>query len=426
MTTAGAVTIYIFTILNAKPPHAAFISVTVKACNRMVMIGSKYAMPMVVLNLGGEMIYILNQRLQAQNIADEKSRKVLQDVVKAMFSSAFIEELFKPQQIYTLTSTKQIFEKLAHSSIMRLNQSSMDKLFDLMTMGFKYQLLQCSCPQQYLHILLVHLESIKDLLGRGAISDLAQTAIDLAIQTYSTFTISNWIQLKGSILKLVQGKRIKVSLFLQHRMQGLDGNLVLDFRGKLPHGTDVPGDVSFYENSRQVFSKRIAVEFDESIVAISSSVIDVESSIGGNMYLKGFHPDVKVLPGPVASSVHALSVMEGVSGHKRNFSSSMEPRNKSVAKMELKILSDMLGLTIGSSDDKSSIPWRVNLFPELASDSKSSEGGSYDSNFIRFDIDGSADSKSMNDYLEKLDFNIADSKTDQNDDLLSLFDNASK
>ena len=37
--------------------------------------------------------------------------------------------------MYTMELTKGIFDKLAHSSIMRLNKTSMDKLFDLMTMG---------------------------------------------------------------------------------------------------------------------------------------------------------------------------------------------------------------------------------------------------------------------------------------------------
>jgi hypothetical protein len=36
---------------------------------------SLFAMPFLVFNLGGEMIYILEQRLQAQNISQEKSRK---------------------------------------------------------------------------------------------------------------------------------------------------------------------------------------------------------------------------------------------------------------------------------------------------------------------------------------------------------------
>lgn len=103
------------------------------------------------------MVYILHQRLQAQTVQDEKAKKVLQDVVRAMFSPLFIIELFKPQEMYSTASTKQIFEKLAHSSIMRLNKSSMDKLYDLMTMGFKYQMASCASPEQYLHVTLNHL-----------------------------------------------------------------------------------------------------------------------------------------------------------------------------------------------------------------------------------------------------------------------------
>ena len=89
---------------------------------------SLLAMPTVIVNMGGEMVYILEQRLQAQSIPPEKSRKVLQDVVRTMFSTKFVDELFLPQEIYSNHSTRQIFERLAHSSIMRLNESSMDKV----------------------------------------------------------------------------------------------------------------------------------------------------------------------------------------------------------------------------------------------------------------------------------------------------------
>ena len=93
------------------------------------MAASLWAMPIVVINMGGEMVYILQQRLQAQKVPDDKAVKVLQDVVRAMYSPLFITELFKPQEMYTSSSTKQIFEKLAHSSIMRLNKQSMEKVF---------------------------------------------------------------------------------------------------------------------------------------------------------------------------------------------------------------------------------------------------------------------------------------------------------
>eukprot|EP00962_Isochrysis_galbana_P016792 scaffold4824_cov145-Isochrysis_galbana.AAC.2 len=53
---------------------------------------------------------------------------VLQDVVRTMFNPKFILELFRSQELYSVEATRQIFDRLAHSSIMRLNDSSMDKV----------------------------------------------------------------------------------------------------------------------------------------------------------------------------------------------------------------------------------------------------------------------------------------------------------
>jgi hypothetical protein len=53
---------------------------------------------------------------------------VVNDIVGAMFQSKFVEELFRPQELYPKKAVKHIFEKLAHSSIMRLNEASMDKV----------------------------------------------------------------------------------------------------------------------------------------------------------------------------------------------------------------------------------------------------------------------------------------------------------
>ena len=95
-------------------------------------------LPFVVLNLGSEMVYILDQRLRSQDVAQDRSIKVLDDIVKNMLADQFVVELFRPQAMYKMTATKEIFKKLAHSSIMKLNETSMQKLFDLMVMGLKY------------------------------------------------------------------------------------------------------------------------------------------------------------------------------------------------------------------------------------------------------------------------------------------------
>lgn len=36
---------------------------------------SQQTLPLLFINLGGEMVYILDQRLRAQNVSDEKAKK---------------------------------------------------------------------------------------------------------------------------------------------------------------------------------------------------------------------------------------------------------------------------------------------------------------------------------------------------------------
>ena len=77
------------------------------------------------------MMYILEQRLQAQSIPNDKSRKgfhsllvsvttraiaagprapasVMQDIIRTMYNAKFMAELFKPQEVYSPSSTRQV------------------------------------------------------------------------------------------------------------------------------------------------------------------------------------------------------------------------------------------------------------------------------------------------------------------------------
>eukprot|EP00392_Amoebophrya_sp_AT5.2_P010923 g10993.t1 len=107
-------------------------------------------------------------RLEAQKIAPTKGEKVLHDVVKSMFFPRFLQELFKPQEAFSMPSCRQVFDRLAHSSIMRLNASSMDKLMDLITMGFKYQFLVSTSAEELVDVTLNHLAACKRIAAGNA------------------------------------------------------------------------------------------------------------------------------------------------------------------------------------------------------------------------------------------------------------------
>lgn len=54
---------------------------------------------------------------------------VMNDIITTMFNKKFLEELFKPQELYSKKALRTVFDRLAHASIMRLNQASMDKVW---------------------------------------------------------------------------------------------------------------------------------------------------------------------------------------------------------------------------------------------------------------------------------------------------------
>lgn len=62
------------------------------------------------------------RRLQAQQITQAKCKFVLTDILKVVFNTKFLSKLFDPQEQYSRTSLRQFFEKMAHSSVMRLNE----------------------------------------------------------------------------------------------------------------------------------------------------------------------------------------------------------------------------------------------------------------------------------------------------------------
>ena len=354
--------------------------------------------------MGGEMVYILHQRLQAQTVQEDKARKVLQDVVRAMYSPLFITELFKPQEMYSTASTKQIFEKLAHSSIMRLNKSSMEKLYDLMTMGFKYQVISCNSPHQLLHITLNHLEALKKIVKAERVEELIQVAIDKTIETFSSLSNGQWMLLKQSLMRFLQGKKIKVSLFLQQGLQTMDGTLVLDVSGKLPFGTEPAGTIRFYEGKTVAFTRHVDTGAP-STCEESEEVLDVTSGLGLNMYNKEAAAESKSLyPESSMAAAKAIAASTGVVSATKGKRQGITQKS---AKQELSLLSDLLGMGGGGSakGEAEAKPFKINLFPDLNFDKAEGKDDS-SSNIIIIDIDGSADTKNMDRYLHLFINNI--------------------
>jgi len=301
---------------------------------------SLLSMPFLVTNLGGEMIFILEQRLHAQNIPKEKSNKVLQDVSRAMFSQKFINELTKPQEIYSSSATREIFDRLAHSSIMRLSESSMDKLYDLMTMGFKHQIVTCTHPRELIEVTLNHLESIRASVESNAQTvELVDGAIAQVVKLCSEISNSEFAQIRQSLAKFFQVKRIKVSLFLQDGIQSADGTIVIPKGGPLVNDETVeaPGTIRYYDDSGAVsstetFSYALADCVGARLTGDPFDKNTRDSKLGKNIYTVD---RTKKREAAKAAAKPAASTATTTSAKKMK-------ENKGAAVCELKSLRDMI------------------------------------------------------------------------------------
>ncbi|XP_055929795.1 protein OSCP1-like [Argiope bruennichi] len=184
------------------------------------------ALPIIFINLSGEMIYVIQQRLEAQNISEDKSRKVIQDIISTMLNDQFIKELFEPQHMYSRSAMQSVFEKLVHSSIMRLNSNSMSKLYDLMLMVFKYQVVNCEIPEEILLVTLNHMDAIKNCAKPyPELKEKVENVYSLLISNYKDMSHEDYQCLYKCIEVFLKDLNIRVSVLMRLGLQLPSGEI---------------------------------------------------------------------------------------------------------------------------------------------------------------------------------------------------------
>ncbi|CAF1292540.1 unnamed protein product [Adineta ricciae] len=305
--------------------------------------------PIIFINMGGEMVYILEQRLSAQEIVDQKATKVINDIVSAMFNGKFIEELFRPQELYPKKAVKHIFEKVAHSSIMRLNEASMDKLYDLMTMSVKFQIMLCPCASDIMKVTYNHVNSMRKLVRSSAVLDQLDKAFIAFNKQYERLNDVEWLLIRDTILFFFQDIHIRVSIFLRENLQTQHGQFIMNTDGIVPTGFQPPGEIRTYKRGRlnhtQTFDAGERHEPPDETRTFR---------LGLNIYSKSKNADANLLSDTVVRhppvQVSASSDIEMIN-----------PDPKMIA--QLNLLSDLIGSSSSGDSSRSGIV-KLSLFDD--------------------------------------------------------------
>ena len=405
-------------------------------------------MPHLILNMGGEMIYILQQRLIAQNVTADKQCRVLVDVLNTMYSTQFINELFHSSNThYTIASIQQIFHKLVHSSIMRLNSNSMNKLYDLICMNMKYQFIQSGHSSLYQYCITNnHIQYMKQIVNttatKSTLSLIDQCEMQL-LQLQSALTVYDWCILRYKLLLFYQDSKVKISLFLADKIQNLDGNIIvtpntgevgLGYNSSIPVGTVTYhkstklNDTVFNVNNR---SDRTNIQYDytelgtnlyakdnrkhdERTPTCTSKITNVTTEINPNNIIKSQSANIGA--NDTSSSANKpLSNNDDVSSSGRYDSS----------KQELNKLASLLGSTMNHVNVNDSELIR-NLFNDDDNDDSNADEYIIDVNQPYQIITTKTPTNHVNDKFKHFSLNDGSTNTATNDDdLLSMMDSVS-
>jgi hypothetical protein len=312
------------------------------------MEASLSALPLLIFNLSGEMLYILDQRLRAQSVQVDKANKVREDIVLKLVEESFLTTVFEPQKLSSFEDCKNLFQGIAHSSIMKLNSTSMGKLFDLMVMGVKMQTLCIKYPDELLKVALNHLNAMSALVEGSHADHLMRTRlIPKFCERYYPCRPYQFAQIRRTLLDFFLNRSIRVSLFLSEHLQHDDGSFYIDLEGEMCPGTaELPRTIKRISEDGRVLETKTVFPKHQMPLGLSVSAISVHERAvksttvyGVNMYADS-RPLMRA-DSSVSQATDSTAKLERSTT--RNFAVS-EEESKRAANWELDILADFTGV----------------------------------------------------------------------------------
>lgn len=136
-----------------------------------------------------------------------------------------MNEVNKPQAPYSHEALKNLIEDVTQSSAMRLDCKSMDKLWDLITMVFKWQI---SLSSDILKLTARHLYEIENYVTAEE-TQLQLHKVQNLFDNYEKILSKNEkVELRDALCAWLDEYNVRVSLLMRLGLQDLDGNFVVD------------------------------------------------------------------------------------------------------------------------------------------------------------------------------------------------------
>lgn len=202
----------------------------------------------LLVNLGCEMLYVVDQRLKAQEIGVEKSTQgklcnqknlifkhflaVMRETTSVLLDPNFLERaMVGAEELKTLLTAdycKFILRDIACSSLMRLDEQSMGKLWDLMTMIFKWQLFLSKYPQHLLEITFRHLDGVSNLYPEVKKTILVDYTKNKLLDYWNVQSELQQRNIYVTVKSWLECFNVKIAVLIRLGFQGEDAIFITD------------------------------------------------------------------------------------------------------------------------------------------------------------------------------------------------------
>ncbi|XP_043512750.1 protein OSCP1 [Frieseomelitta varia] len=355
---------------------------------------SLYATPILYLNMGGEMLYVLQQRLKAQRISADKTVQVLDDVTAALLNPKILSSVFEEKPLTKISLLRSTLECVVLSSIMKLDKSSMNKLFDLMIMMVKYQLIAATGPVEVVLLTLNHTDAMRDMVTNPNAQQCVGLVHQMVIDFYGTLTFEEVWNARNDCLKELEYYCVKVSILLRLGLQNDDGSFNLTY---------YKYNEKYEENKTRLSDTKLCD-------------IDVKTYCGGSFNLFGERETI------LGKNMYSMS-------YDMSKQTSEQESHNYIKDCGIKAELGMLAVQLGTEETSYKRPFTLNLFSN--EDNNNANDEEDDSNFKEDNendtVVNSEKTKFNEDYKMKLDVVRADLFDDHetikhNMNLLELLD----
>lgn len=209
------------------------------------------ALPFLIINYGVEVMYVLHSRLTSQKVASAKVNRVMTDLVTSMLNEAFLNELFRPQRLYSEAATRSLFESVCDASIIHLDATSLRKLHDLVSVTLKYQFYSMNHPMELVEVSLNHLSCLAGLAPDCAAAvESTRRRLEVCV---APLTHGDLMRIRQQLLNFCNSSRVRGSLLMERGLQRPDGTFNPPAMSALPppQYSQAPGVVRYLKNGTQ-------------------------------------------------------------------------------------------------------------------------------------------------------------------------------